>query len=308
MDGVQNVGETYSGRFSRLSRKVASGCAALACLVGHGVAAHADVQVVHTYGNSLGQEVISVIAVDASKLRPLLPAPYELIPASTVGFGQSNQGLVVIGNFRGIDYFVDKRINGRESVAIDVLVLVNEPSQAAKAGVNIPGAFHVYALAIYTNDPQYAASLQQVAFPVEFVSKIEYRREMDDATGVGNLSISVPSKLSPFATYSVGQGYSRASGAFNTVFWHDGKKGEALLHFLDQPFSQGTAISQIYTQPGSRWDNLLIGGGLGSCAPQAGTDYHCINAPALNMRYDEGTRGTLMLIKEDDPLKFRTAP
>jgi hypothetical protein len=266
------------------------------------------VEVLHTYGNSLGQEVISVIAVDGSKLQPLLPAGYSLVPASTVGFGRPGQGVVVVGNFRGVDYFVDKRTNVHDQVAIDIVVLVNEPGQASEAGLNIPGAYHVYALAIYTDDTQYAASFYQTGFPVEYVSKIEYRREIDDATGVGTLSINVPSKLSPFSTFGTGQGYSRASGAFNTVFWHDGKKGRTVLHFFDQPFSQGTAISQIYTRPGSRWDILFSGGGYGPCPPQTGTGYSCISAPALNMRYDEGTKGTLMLVKEADPFEFRKVP
>jgi hypothetical protein len=280
----------------------------VACLLGQGATAHADTEDLHTYGNSLGQEVISVIAVDSSKLQPLLPVGYDLVPASAVGFGQPGQGIVVVGNFRGIDYFVDKRTNVHEQVAIDVVALVNEPSEASGAALNIPGAFHVYALTIYTDDAQYAASFYQTGFPVELVSKIEYRREMNDATGVGRLSINIPSKLSPFSTESVGQGYARAPGAFNTVFWHDSKKGKTVLHFFDQPFSQGTAISQIYTRPGSRWDNLFSGGGLGPCAPQPGTGYHCIAAPALNMRYDEGTRGKLMLIRKDDPFEFRTVP
>ena len=284
------------------------GFAVAAGLISQGTAARSETQVLHTYGNTLGQEVISVIAVDASKLQPLLPAGYEPVPASTVGFGQAGQGIVTIGNFRGLNYFVDNRGSSRDQVAIDLLILVNKPDQAAQAGVDIPGAFHVYALGIYTNDPVYAASFQRVGFPVEYVSKLKYDRDMDDATGVGNLSISIPSKDSPFSTFSVGYGYSRSAGAFNTVFWHDVRGGKAVLHFFDQPFSQGTAISQIYTKPGSKLDQLLSGGGMGPCAPQAGTGYHCISAPALNLRYDEGTVGKLMLIKEDDPLRFRTVP
>lgn len=295
-------------RSSRRLRTFVLGCAAVPYLIGHSTVARAEAEVLHTYGNSLGQEVISVIAVDASKLRPLVPAEYDLVPASSVGFGQPDQGIVVVGNFRGIDYIVDQRRNAHEQVAIDVVALVNQPSQASGAGLDIPGAFHVYALTIYTNDAQYAGSFYQTGFPVEYVSKIEYHRGMNDATGVGSLSIDVPSKLSPFSTLSTGQGYARAPGAFNTVFWHDSKRGKSVLHFFDQPFSQGTAISQIYTRPGSKWDDLFSGGGLGPCAPQAGTGYHCITAPALNMRYDEGTKGKLMLIREADPLEFRTAP
>ena len=136
------------------------------------------------------------------------------------------------------------------------------------SGLNIAGAFHVYALAVLTNDAQYAASFYQTGFPVEYVTRIEYQRGVNDATGVG-VSIRVPAERSPFSTLSTGQGYARAPGAFNTVFWHDGKKGKTVLHFFDQLFSQGTAISKIYTQPGSRWDNLFSGGGLGPCTPSS---------------------------------------
>jgi len=280
--------------------------AALSCTV-PGPASTAEV--LHSYGNSLGQEVINVIAVSSSKLRPLLPPGYTPVPAASVGFGGPDQGIVVIGNFRGIKPTVDgKRTAVEEQVAIDMVVLVAEPSGAAQAGVSIPGAFHVYALLIYTNDARYSASLRESGIPVELVSKIDYRRAINDETGVGTLSVNVPSAHSPLRTFNVGQGYSPAPAAFNTVFWRKGPTGTGMLHFLDQPFKQGTAIGRIYTQPGSKWDRLFSGGGLGPCDPDPGTGYHCIVAPALNMRYDEGSRGTLLLLKESDALKFRMAP
>jgi len=294
----------FRGCFARLLKRTIAGSAFL-CLLGQSTVAHAEADALHTYGNSLGQEVISVIAIDAAKLRPLVPASYDLVPAAAVGFGRADQGILVVGNFLGIDYVVDKRTNGHDQVAIDFVVLVAQPGEAERASLDIPGAFHVYALGIYTNDAQYAGSFHQTGFPVEYVSGIKYKREMNDATGIGNLSIDVPSRLSPFSTFSTGQGYSRAPGAFNTVFWHNGRKGKTVLHFFDQPFSQGTALSHIYTKPGTRWDTLFSGGGLGPCAPQAGTGYRCISAPALNMRYDEGTRGRLLFIPENDALRFR---
>jgi hypothetical protein len=268
------------------------------CVVGHSASARADVELLHTYGNSQGQEVVNVVAISASKLFPLLPAGYNLVPAASVGFGGPDQGIVVIANFRGIDPTVDRRTPLNENqVAIDVAILVVEPGEAVQAGVSVPGAFHFYALAIYTNDARYAASLRRADIPVEFVSKIGYQRDMDDATGVGDLIVSVPSKDSPFQTFSSGGGYVPMHGAFNAAFWHDGQRGQAVLHFLDQPFRQGTAISHIYTQPNSTWDALFDGGGLGPCDPHPETGYRCVIAPALNLRYDEGTRGRLLLIR-----------
>jgi hypothetical protein len=58
--------------------------------------ARADVRTLHTYGNSRGHEIINVIAVDAFKLRPLLPHGYVMVPAASVGFGGPDQGVVVI--------------------------------------------------------------------------------------------------------------------------------------------------------------------------------------------------------------------
>jgi len=261
-----------------------------------GVPSQAEAETLHTYGSSIGQDLVTVIAVDASKLLPLLPKGYTLVPASLAGFGGPDQGVVVMAEFRAIDPTVDQRKPLTENeVAIDIAILVVEPAHAAQAGVNIPGAFHLYTLAIYTNDARYAASLNRGDMPVDFVNKIEYQRDMNDNTGVGNLAVAVPAKESPFHTLSVGQGYAPVPGAaFNVVFWHDGRHEQAVLHFLNQPFRQGTAISQIYTEPHSRWDRLLNGGGLGPCAPHPVTGYGCVIAPALNLRYDEGGKGRLL--------------
>lgn len=297
--GVHVNQRRESGKYSfRLLKRILVGCVVMLGLFGQYNWVRADAELLHTYGNSLGQEVVNVIAVSASKLLPLLPAGYNLVPAASVGFGGPDQGIVVIANFRGIDPTVDhKNPLDQNQVAVDVAILVFEPTEAAEAGVNIPGAFHVYALAIYTNDARYAASLQRAEIPVEFVSKIGYQRSMNDATGVGDLIVSVPSHDSPFHTFSSGLGYAPVPGAFNAVFWHDGGKGKAVLHFLDQPFRQGTAISHIYTQLSSTWDNLFDGGGLGPCDPHPETGYRCVIVPALNLRYDEGTVGKLQLIR-----------
>jgi hypothetical protein len=273
------------------------GCIVTLGLLDQSPAAQADVKVVHTYGSSLGQEVANVIAVSASKLLPLLPAGYNIVPAASLGFGEADQGIVAIANYRGIDPTVDnKKSATKNQIAIDLGIVVAEPAQAVEAGVSIPGAFHLYTLAIYTNDARYAASLRRADMPVEFENKISYQREMNDATGVGDLIVTVPSKDTPFRTLNSGQGYAPAVGAFNAVFWHDGRKGKAVLHFRDQPFRLGTAASHIYTQPDSAWETLLHGGGLGPCASDPRTGFSCVTAPSLNLRYDEGSVGTLSLI------------
>jgi hypothetical protein len=260
--------------------------------------ARSNAKVIHAYGNSLGYEVDNVIAVSASKLTPLLPAGYTIVPAASLGFGRPDQGIVVIANFRGIDPTVDeRRTNEHYQVAIDVALLVTEPDKAAEAGVSIPGAYHLYALTIYTNDAVYAASLRRADMPVELVNNISYQREMDDASGIGDLIVRVPDTDSAFSTVNSGQGYFPVPGALNAVFWHDGHKGTAVLHFLNQPFRQGSSISRIYTKPHSTWAALFDGGGLGPCSPDPRTGFGCVIVPGLNLRFDQGTAGKFLLIK-----------
>jgi hypothetical protein len=114
----------------------------------------------HTYSDSLGQEVDNLVAVDASRLQPLLPPGYVIVPASNFfGVGRANQGVVAIANFRGMHPLIDGISVLDNDVAIDVGIVVAEPAAAAGAGLSIPGAFHLYTLAIYTNDPLYAVVL-----------------------------------------------------------------------------------------------------------------------------------------------------
>jgi hypothetical protein len=281
-----------------LFKRTLVACIAALGLVGQSFVDRANAQVLHTYGNSLGHEVVNVIAVSASKLRPLVPPEYTILPASNLMFGSPDQGIVTIANFQGINPTVDQRPSSRQpQVAIDVGILVVEPVEAATAGVNIPGAFHLYALTIFTNDAQYAASLRTGDMPVEFVDRIGYQREMDDATGIGDLIVSVPAQHPILYSINTGQGYALASGAFNAVFWNDGKRGTAVLNFIDQPFLQGSAISHIYTRPHSTLNSLLDGGGFGSCPQDPQTGFNCVTAPSLNLRYDKGTAGKLQLIK-----------
>jgi hypothetical protein len=281
-----------------LFRRTLVACIAALGLVGQSFVDRANAQVLHIYGNSLGHEVVNVITVSASKLRPLVPPEYTILPASSLLFGSPEQGIVTIANFQGINPTVDQRPSSRQSqVAIDVGILIVQPAEAAKAGVNIPGAFHLYALTIFTNDAQYAASLHTGDMPVEFVDAIAYQRDMDDATGVGDLIVSVPAQYPTLYSINTGQGYAPAPGAFNAVFWNDGQRGTAVLNFIDQPFLQGSAISYIYTRPYSTLNALLDGGGWGLCPSDPQTGFDRVMAPSLNLRYDKGTVGKLQLIK-----------
>lgn len=259
----------------------------------------ADVKVLHTYGISLGQEVDNLIPVNASKLLPLLPAGYEIVPASSFGIGREDQGIVVIVNFRGLDPTVDARKPSKNNrVAIDVTILVKEPSEAVEAGVDIPGAFHFYTLAMYSDDAPYAGSLLEADMPIKFNNKISYQREMNDLTGEGQLIVNVPLKDSPFKSITSSLGYAPVDGALNAIFWHDGKRGKAALHFHVPAFHQGDAIAQFFMQPGSMWESLfnVNSGDLELCDPDPETGYSCVIVPSLNFRFDEGDVGRLLLI------------
>jgi hypothetical protein len=256
----------------------------------------APFKLVHTFQTSFAAEVANTIPVSADKLLPLLPAEYQLVPAAALGIGGPDQGIVVIANYRGDNLQIDHgRATKNQLIAIDVGILVNEPAEAASVGVNSPGAFHLYTLAIYTNDPVYAASLRLADMPVEFVPGITYDRPMNDVSGVGDVNVGVPARDTPFYSRNTGFGYAPA-GALDAVFWYNGVHGKAVLHFHDEPFRQGQELSQVYTQPGSKWDNLLSGGGFGPGAPDPATGYNSIVTPSLNFRYDQGSRGRLMLL------------
>src|SRR5262245_61437018 len=147
----------------------------------------APFRLLHTYETSFAVEVANTIPVSAAKLLPLLPAEYQFVPAAALGIGGWDQGIVVVANYRGDNLQIDHGKPRKDQlIAIDVGILVNEPAEAAAVGVNTPGAFHLYTLAIYTNDPLYALSLLVAQMPVEFVPGITYERLMDDASGFGD--------------------------------------------------------------------------------------------------------------------------
>ncbi len=288
-----------------LTKTARASIAALGLL---GFVGRANAEVLHHYSSSLGQELTSVIAVSTSKLLPLVPTAYTIVPASALLVGRPDQGIVALVNFRGFNPTVDQRRSNHEpQITIDLGILVAEPAEAAAVGLSIPGAFHFYTLAILTNDNHYAASLHDARMPANFINKISYQRSMNDATGVGDLAVRVPAHNPLFFSLNTGQGYALAPGALNAAFWHDGQKGKAVLSFSNQPFRQGNAISQLYTRPHSPLDTLVAGEALGPCPPDPNSGYSCIITAALNFRYDQGTVGKLQLVKPV-PAGYRPFP
>jgi uncharacterized protein YjbI with pentapeptide repeats/CubicO group peptidase (beta-lactamase class C family) len=252
--------------------------------------------VLHTYRKSTAMEVINAIPVDFHKVLPLLPQEYDFLPAAAVGLGGADQALVVIANFQGSQPQIDDaEPAAADQVAIDLAILVQEPPHAATTGLDIPGAFHVYTLAIYTNDAPYAATLQSVGMPVELVPHIVYDRPMDDLTGLGDLNVSVPIDDESFYSHNTGFGYVPA-GVLNAILWHNGSRGTSVLHFMDEPTELGQALSEIYTAPGSNLNSLLQGGGVGPGPTDPVTGFESVLAPSLNYRYREGSFGRLLLI------------
>jgi len=281
-----------------LKRTVLAGVVAFG-LVAHSFVDRVNAEVLHTFGSSLGQEVTSLIAVSRSKLAPLVPSEYTIVPASSLLLGTPDQGILAIVNYRGTNPVVDGRLSSNQPwVVIDVGILIVEPAAAASVGVNFPGAYHFYTVSIHTNVALYHASLRNAQMPVEHVENITYQRDMDDATGSGNLFVSIPAKHPFLYSMHTGFGYALAPGALNAAFWHNGPRGTSVLNFTDQPFRQGNALSNIYTRPGSSLNALLDGGGLGPCTTDPQTGFNCIIAPSLNLRYDQGSIGKLQLIKK----------
>jgi hypothetical protein len=287
--------ERWGAARRRSLRFLGAGAMLTAAIVARPAAAQSVVD--HSYTTTLGTEVVNLIPVPVSKLIPLVPNGYSVVPAAALGVGTSDQGVVVITNYRGLEPSVDDRRLPQDShVAINVAILVAEPGEAVAAGVSIFGAYHFYTLSIYTDNALYAGVLRQADFPVEYVGAITYQRTIDDTSGVGALAVNVPSRDSPLYSFNDALGYSPAQGALDAVFWHNGRRGTAILHFHEPSFRDGAAVSQIYTEPQSAWDSLFNGGGFGACAADPATEYDCVEAGSRNFRYDGGSRGRLLLI------------
>ena len=72
-----------------------SSCLLLLCLLAGASPAHADADVLHRYTNARAHEIDNLLAVDAAKLAPLLPAGFVMVPASALGVRGSGQGIVL---------------------------------------------------------------------------------------------------------------------------------------------------------------------------------------------------------------------
>lgn len=293
---VDVADDDFIERLQSLKKALGSVFVTLGLIIG--TPAYAEVDVLHTYTVSRGHEVDNLIAVNASKLKRFLPAGYTLVPASELGVGNANQGIVTIVNFEGLDPAVDDRPPAAENrAAIDVAILVTEPSQAAEAGVAFPGAFHFYTLAMYSNDAPYVASLRRTDMPITFDPKLIYQRTIDDVSGVGDLVVNVSAPRSSFKTVSNALGFGTQQGPLHAIFWYDGQQGKTALHFEVPVFRQGDASGQVFMQPGSTLAFLLEGGGTGPCPPDPETGYLCVNAPSISFSFDAGDTGRLLLFR-----------
>ena len=269
----------------------------LISLAAHAPLARAQTRVIHTFPTATATELINAVPVSAAKLAPLLPDGYEVIPAPALGLGGWDQGIVVIVNFQGTNGTVDGRKSDQPlRTVIDLGILVAEPAAAELADLDIPGAFHLYSLAFYTDDAEYAASLRLADMPIEFVPRIAYER-LIDAEGAGTLAVDVPSKDSPFYSLNTAFGHVPA-GPLNAVFWYEGKKGTAALHFQHATHEEGQAQSLLFTPPLSPLNVLLAGGGFGPGPMDPETGYESVMTPSLNILYPDGGLGRLLLIED----------
>ena len=204
---------------------------------------------------------------------------------------------MAIVNFQGANGAVDGRKSHQSfRTVIDIGILVAEPTAAEMAGLDIPGAFHLYSVAFYTDDAEYAASLRVADMPIEFVPQLTHDRQIN-TDGEGTLFIEVPSKTSPFYSHNTAFGHSPAE-SLNAVFWYEGKKGTAALHFQHETHEEGQAQSLVFTPPGSPLNGLLDGGGFGPGPTDPETGYESVITPSLNILYPQGALGRLLLIED----------
>ncbi|MFE0453412.1 hypothetical protein ACFW2D_19395 [Streptomyces sp. NPDC058914] len=259
-------------------------------------AATPGVRVLHTYRMSFATEMANAIRVDRAKLVPLLPKGYEPVPASAVGLGGENDGVFVIVNVCNENFGVDGRVSQRTSLVNVPSILVREPAGAATAGLDIPGAFHLYPLAIYINDRAYVDSLRDADMPARFLPGITHDRRIDDA-GVGTLKVRVPAGKNPFHSLSEAAGFT-STGRVDVVLWYEGRKGTAALSFRFDVAQEGPARSQVFTKPGTQLNRLLAGGGLGPGPTDPRTGFESIRTPSLSFQYPQGGSASLVLVKK----------
>jgi hypothetical protein len=245
---------------------------------------------------SFATEMANAIRVDKAKLVPLLPEGYAPVSASDVGVGGENDGVFVIVNVCNENFSVDGTVSQRTSLVNVPSILVREPADAAAAGLNIPGAFHLYPLAIYINDRAYADSLRSADMPVQFLPNITHDRRIDDA-GVGGLRVRVPARKNPFHSFNQGSGFS-STGRVDVVLWYEGDKGTAALSFRFDLAQEGLAQSVVFTRPGSKLNRLLTGGGVGPGLPDPQTGFESVRTPSVSFQYPQGGSASLILIKK----------
>ncbi|MGW0185789.1 hypothetical protein ACWDV7_08570 [Streptomyces sp. NPDC003362] len=254
------------------------------------------VQVLHNYQFSFATEVSNAIRVNKEKLIPLLPEGYSPVPASALGVGGENDGVVAIVNICDENLSIDGAPSRRTTLVQDVGILVREPADAAAAGLDIPGAFHIYLLALYTDNRPYAESLRSGDIPVQFVPNITHDRRIDEA-GVGEQTVRVPAKDNPYYSLNKATGFV-ATGEVAAILWHEGDKGTAALNFRFDLAQQGSAQSEVFTKPGTKLNRLLAGGGAGPGPTDPKTGFASIRTPSLTFQYSQGGNGSLILIKK----------
>jgi hypothetical protein len=259
-------------------------------------AAAPGARVLHDYRMSFATEMANAVRVDKSKLIPLLPEGYEPVPASAFGLGSENDGVFVFVNVCNENFSIDGKVSQRTSLVNIPSILVREPAGAAAAGLDIPGAFHIYPLDIYIDDRAYVDSLRSADMPVHFIPDITHDRRIDDA-GVGNLTVRVPARKNPFHSLNEGLGFT-STGRVDVIVWYEGDKGTAALTFRFDVAQQGPARSQVFTKPGTKLNRILSGGGLGSGPPDPETGFESIQAPSISFQYPQGGSGSLVLIKK----------
>ncbi|GGQ96008.1 hypothetical protein [Streptomyces aurantiogriseus] len=253
-------------------------------------------EVLHTYRMSFATEMANAIRVNKAKLLPLLPEGYEPVSASDVGVGGENDGVFVIVNVCNENFSIDGTVSQPTSLVNIPSILVREPADAAAAGLNIPGAFHIYPLDIYINDQAYVDSLRSADMPVQLIPDITHDRRIDD-TGVGELTVRVPARKNPFASFNEGLGFS-STGRVDVVVWYEGDKGTAALTFQFDLAQEGPARSEVFTEPGTKLNHILTGGGLGPGPTDPDTGFESIRTPSLSFQYPQGGSGSLILIKK----------